>query len=129
MHKTRLILYNLDITVYLWLKRLNVAGFEVDGFPSSGVHVLIGLFWVMAYPFFFFFFLKKKPTSIGSMFNVSLFVIIIFCHFKRLDLCRAALFFLLFTLTITIVYWSSAYWSPRVSLQKSMISSATGAKL
>ena len=29
---------------YLWLKRLNVAELEVDGFPSSGVHVLIGLF-------------------------------------------------------------------------------------
>ena len=63
MHKTRLIIYNLDITVYLWLKRLNVVGFEVDGYPSSGVRVLIGLFWVMAYLFFFFFFffLLKNP--------------------------------------------------------------------
>ena len=45
---------------YLWLKCLNVAELEVDGFPSSGVHVLIGLFGFMAY-LFGFFLRKKKP--------------------------------------------------------------------
>ena len=33
---------------------INVAELEVDGFPSSGVHVLIGLFWVYGLSFCFF---------------------------------------------------------------------------